>query len=380
MKLIRLAVLFLIMGNSNIMCAEKYNMEDALKNWPTAFKEMMDEELQEELARQEELERIVKTVEAYDAAEDIATTKEVLYQAPVSSITIAMKTIVNARGQNGTPAYSNQDRAYVSIVKPATPDHNEIIITGICDGHGAEGDTIAQFTRDQILKLLQEKLQKYNTLQEVVDSQVLTTLGTEIQESIKNEYPNALDSGTTVCFSLVQKNPDLKTYSIVTLNMGDSRAIVIQSEKDSLINSTTDHKASDPQEIERIKEAGGYTFVHTNNVTYATHNDAAIPIPYTRRLRRPNIATSRGVGDIALYNKGVLSSIPEIKFLPQQNDGYIVVASDGVWDVIENKDVASFVQTAPEKGLSLQEICSDLAKKARKARSSDDITIIVVKL
>jgi serine/threonine protein phosphatase PrpC len=62
---------------------------------------------------------------------------------------------------------------------------------------------------------------------------------------------------------------------------------------------------------------------------------------------------SRSLGDKIAQSVGV-SPIPEVKeFMISTQDRFIVIASDGVWEFLENEDVAKIVlpyyeQNAPE--------------------------------
>lgn len=42
---------------------------------------------------------------------------------------------------------------------------------------------------------------------------------------------------------------------------------------------------------------------------------------------------------------------------------FLVLACDGIWDVLSNEDVASFVQEQIAKGLYPEEICENLMTK-----------------
>ena len=57
----------------------------------------------------------------------------------------------------------------------------------------------------------------------------------------------------------------------------------------------------------------------------------------------PGLAMSRSFGDSVAHSVGC-SSIPEIKeFTFTEDDKMVVVASDGVWEFMENQEVASIV-------------------------------------
>jgi len=84
-------------------------------------------------------------------------------------------------------------------------------------------------------------------------------------------------------------------------------------------------------------------------------------------------------------------AVPEVNsYLLSSKDLFIVLASDGLWDMLTNKLVVETVHKAfshAEKYLSmglgevsLNEICRDLVHKARDKGANDDITTLLVKL
>ena len=89
-----------------------------------------------------------------------------------------------------------------------------------------------------------------------------------------------------------------------------------------------DHKPSLPRETKRITSLGG-------RVIY-----------YSGRWRvEGKLAVSRGIGDITL--KDYICSEPDIcdYTIDTENDMFLVVASDGVFDVLDNDQIAELVRS-----------------------------------
>ena len=105
-------------------------------------------------------------------------------------------------------------------------------------------------------------------------------------------------------------------------NSGDTRAVLSRDRK--AIDLTEDKKASDPREIARIVKEGG--FVVNNRVM-------------------GSLAVARALGDSHLKDadsdgiaKRVLISDPEVTvYVPQVTDDFIIIASDGLWDVLSSQ-------------------------------------------
>lgn len=107
------------------------------------------------------------------------------------------------------------------------------------------------------------------------------------------------------------------------------------------------------------------------------------------------LAVSRAIGDISL--KPFVTCDPEIqsKFIAEE-DMYLVIASDGLWDVMSNEEVASFVVkyvsvvlltfcllTMECRDCQHQEfkfIARDLCYEATLLGSTDNITVQVIDL
>lgn len=63
----------------------------------------------------------------------------------------------------------------------------------------------------------------------------------------------------------------------------------------------------------------------------------------------PGLAVSRSFGDLYLHEAGV-SSDPEINILELgKNDKFMIIASDGLWDVMSSAEAVGFVLKSVQK-------------------------------
>lgn len=140
-------------------------------------------------------------------------------------------------------------------------------------------------------------------------------------------------------------------------HVGDSRALL---EKDGCVAfATQDHKPMRPDEEQRIENAGGC--VYQNRVNGC-------------------LAVSRAFGDYDV-GKNLIISEPEYAEIPLTNNhGFLVVASDGLWDKMSNEEVAAMLQ---EKRSSIQDM-SLLAKMlvlcVVQRGVLDNITVMLIDL
>ena len=94
------------------------------------------------------------------------------------------------------------------------------------------------------------------------------------------------------------------------------------------------------------------------------------------------MAISRSVGDFDASKVGVIAE-PEfcLKSIKKEMN-FIVIASDGIWEFLENKNVGNIVKKFFENG-SAKEASDELVKKSReiwdkKGKEVDDITAVVI--
>jgi len=96
----------------------------------------------------------------------------------------------------------------------------------------------------------------------------------------------------------------------------------------------------------------------------------------------PGLAMSRSMGDCEAQDLGVIS-VPDIMDIEiTKNDRIIILASDGVWEMLTNEEVIEIVGDFYESG-DAEKACDELIKIASKKWRSkdnvvDDITAIVI--
>eukprot|EP00002_Diphylleia_rotans_P003850 TRINITY_DN12732_c0_g1_i1.p1 TRINITY_DN12732_c0_g1~~TRINITY_DN12732_c0_g1_i1.p1 ORF type:complete len:825 (+),score=126.80 TRINITY_DN12732_c0_g1_i1:71-2545(+) len=140
---------------------------------------------------------------------------------------------------------------------------------------------------------------------------------------------------------------------IISANAGDSRAILIRSGK--AIRLSHDHKPTVPEEEERIRSLGGY-------------------VSDTGRINGL-LAVSRGFGDCNL--EPYVTSEPYIKEVKRDvSDEWLVLASDGLWDVLTDQKVADLIRREKSAWMA----ASKLKDMALLYGSPDNISVIVIRL
>lgn len=240
-------------------------------------------------------------------------------------------------------------------------------VYGVLDGHG--GDDCSQHCAEDIPMKIAGNLRKGKTSSEALFCSFRDT----DEEYLRNS--SGVSAGSTANIALFDR-----TRSVVYVaNTGDTRAVLCRNFK--AVDLSLDRKASDPEEIARIASAGG--FVVNNRVSGS--------LAITRAL---------GDGHLKARQKNVLIPDPEITFfVPCRQDQFVVIATDGLWDVVSSQQAADFVRqhletnglSFPEAGngdvsslqtsevqRKLKNAAKDLISHALGLGSADNITVVVL--
>jgi len=127
-------------------------------------------------------------------------------------------------------------------------------------------------------------------------------------------------------------------------------------------NCTTPHKASDPNEKRRIESLGGHVFfgrVFGALAVSRSFGDSKFKMPKTSQ-------------NFVSWEPSIKSSTvtPAHKFL--------ILACDGLWDVMNHQEAAEFVQKHKQAGKSAAEVAKALVREALNKKTEDNVTIVIV--
>ena len=181
-------------------------------------------------------------------------------------------------------------------------------------------------------------------------------LFTTIQRKFKKKSNEFERSGTCAICILIVNN-----HSFI-INLGDSRAVIGHNQQGQKIvyQMSIDHKANRPDEKDRIEKNGGYVAVERE------HGLGPFRV-YSKSDDGPGLAVSRSLGDVFGHTVGV-SAIPEISYkLLEENDCFIIIGSDGIWDVMSSPEVVGYVFEKIEKEITWQRqrIVEELVQECR---------------
>jgi len=225
---------------------------------------------------------------------------------------------------------------------------------GIYDGHG--GDKASQFCSDWMSSYVKNE-ESYPFDLGYAMKNAFTSID---EDFVATGHPD----GSTACATTL-----VGGRRIVCSNAGDSRAIVVRRDG-TVVRLSRDHKPGMPDETRRISELGGRVI-------------------YWGRWRVEGLlAVSRSVGDASL--KPYVTAEPEVcEYDIGKDDWFLVLSSDGVWDVMDNEEAAHVVIASScvmEEGRlkidtnRFKWAARNLCDHAKSCGSTDNFSCVVVDL
>ena len=211
------------------------------------------------------------------------------------------------------------------------------------DGHG--GGEVSKFLQDNFPTYMKEILPINPENAETKLKNLFLKLDNKIREN------NFYQVGSTACIVYIVKQNGIKY--LYCANVGDTRCTLIKEFGNKRLSY--DDRASDENEHNRIVKQGGIVF---GGRVYG------------------QLMLSRAFGDWELKNYGVSCEPHVVKINIEEDDKYIVIASDGVWDVLEDEEVYGINKTAKNS----MDLCNEIVKTALDRGSMDNISCFVIGL
>ncbi|RLN22411.1 hypothetical protein C2845_PM07G20810 [Panicum miliaceum] len=267
---------------------------------------------------------------------------------------------------------------------------------GVYDGHG--GSEVANYCADRMHVVLKEALGRtaragleesgerldikelwekvfggcFQRLDDEVSGQASRFCSSGVSSEARCKPVAAGDVGSTAAVAVVCSS------HIVVANCGDSRVVLSRGKEPVALSD--DHKPDREDERARIEAAGGRV------IDWNGHRVSGV------------LAMSRSIGDG--YGKPFLIPTPEVKVIPRaKDDDCLVIASDGLWDVISNADACKVARLqilqwhrknngvcsdeggeATRSHPAAQAAAGYLVKLALMKGSTDNITVTVIDL
>jgi len=269
------------------------------------------------------------------------------------------------KGQ-GTKKLDCQDTIAIIDSYPET-----FFFFAVLDGHGSSGREASTAASDNFQHYLMDKhLSSIPKLLTNKDrSNFLNNAFKNTEKKLRKSGIDYSNSGTCCVSVFIQGN------NCTIANLGDSRAVLCRWTKDKLaVELSTDHKPTNKEEKARILKKGG----KIEKMMY--NNQPAGPYRVWADDEGPGIAMTRTLGDLQAKKIGLISE-PDIKHIElKPGDRFIVMGSDGLWDVMTSAEVVGFVLKQCGSGIdgkppaNIEQAAQLLVKEAR-SRWEDNIKL-----
>ncbi|CAI2387499.1 unnamed protein product [Moneuplotes crassus] len=321
--------------------------------------------------------------------------------------------------ETGFQAKTNQD-AYMTVKSFCGVPGQYFL--GVFDGHGYNGHKVSKYIKKKLPKNIRSKVSDQthsyidkvkqgkgnggriiqafnsrrssapNTSEETQElGNIFDSVGKEgaekrgiIEQSfyhthsdLKKQKFDIEFSGTTAVACIISPNGVL-----TCANIGDSRAILLSESKGewSFTALSRDHKPEDPSEYERILKYGGRVEAYKDEFG----EDYGPKRVWLKSENLPGLAMSRSFGDLCACRAGVVQSPEFREHKLTKEDRAIVLASDGVWEFLSNKDVMNILIPYLESNKEVEGI-NEVVKKSvahwkKEDTVIDDITIVLAKI
>lgn len=223
-------------------------------------------------------------------------------------------------------------------------------LAGICTGYGPKGFHLSAFLADQFPKSLFRK-----SVRKDFESIKITLAQTyaECERSMRDMKGKSRDSGVYISAVLITEN------ALISLNVGDGKAVIGRN-------------------IAGIW--GLYQLIWGEKVDFRV-----FPKPYSEYQIPKHTTTSQTV----LPRLGLASTRKSIRLSPELsslkltvNDRFLLLASSGLWDVIDSIEAVRLVQSLWSE--SLENITKSLSTEAERrwqlrGPKVSDVTVLLVK-
>ncbi|KOS15576.1 phosphoprotein phosphatase 2c [Malassezia pachydermatis] len=223
----------------------------------------------------------------------------------------------------------------------------------VFDGHA--GHFAADWCKDNMGSIFEKEL-KDNPDMDVREIMKNTFLKADKELEFESERAGTRSGCTAVmCFIRYEpassENTNDRKRVLYTANVGDARAVLCRNGK--AVRLTYDHKGSDMLESKRITDKGG--FLLNNRVNGV-------------------LAVTRSLGDFSMKEFVVGSPFTtSIDLLDE--DEFLVVACDGLWDVVNDQNAVELVSKVKDP----QDAADTLLQHALDNFSTDNTSVMVAR-
>lgn len=277
----------------------------------------------------------------------VQISQQIMYCPSKPDFPIRQYAVHSHRGLSlSNPKKKNQDS--ISILQD---QRTQSLCVACLDGHGQFGEIVSQY----VAKGLEESLCSHAAFADDLHTAISDTISSIETRMFEDKTIDSSISGTTLTIAVVRGT------HLTVANVGDSRVVVItkrttESGKDTfhIVPLSIDHTPDLEAEKARILAAGGRVF----GVKYPDGSTGPDRV-WLGKVDAPGLAMSRSVGDKLVHGVGVISTPEYLERDILEEDVALLVASDGLWNVLSDEEVVKHVMSSRDAsgavGLLLRE-------------------------
>jgi len=190
---------------------------------------------------------------------------------------------------------------------------------GIYDGHGGRQcvEYVSRTLHDNVLDQMSKSGPKNQDTHEAIKAAYAST----DRDVMATGMPV---SGCTACTCVLVE--DAQGRMLHTAHLGDARAVLVQNGKATRMTAQSDHKATDPVEMRNVIQAGGQIINDRVNGMLAISRAFGDP-----QLKAPFLA------------RNAVSCVPDVRSERVQSGDMLILACDGLWDVLQDHVAAHII-------------------------------------
>ncbi|CAE8621823.1 unnamed protein product [Polarella glacialis] len=218
-----------------------------------------------------------------------------------------------------------------------------------------------------------------------------------LENAFRDMYRQADDALLARCAKYTQHYATCTSVTLLVVgdtlvfgHLGDSRIIVAKEDESGnrgqLIGEqmTEDHKPDLENERRRIEQCGGMVerLQNHSNKPFIRGGDFMMRKALGEQPMQLQYSRAFGAKDLKIFG---LSNVPDVKIIrmgasPYRHVRFIILASDGLWDVLSSQQAAMIAQHAVEDGQSPAEtlVRHALHEQARVKARADNITAVCI--
>lgn len=275
------------------------------------------------------------------------------------------------------------------------------LCAGVFDGHA--GDSAADYLSRKFYDMFSEQVSEEAYAQEcspeerdegalscpVELSMLLKSVFAKMDKELLNwlketQEGDEQQAGSTATVVLARKD------KVVVANVGDSRAVLCRNGRAQ--DLSTEHRVEGggktvEAEVARVEGVGGW--IEDGRVCDVLAVSRAFGDAMFKGEGLPDLLQygidskfwDKEFADTVRFTGDPVVSTPDVTEIAlREDDEFIILASDGLWDVVSSKDAVHIARKDLQKGRPLKAVAEKLANIALRRYSQDNIAVVIIDL